>query len=155
MRTSTESEFGEFAASAWPRLPDAAKAHADTRRTLINSSSAYRNSQKPNPFRTSTSAPPTSPSFQRLTEKAALFSRGDTVWFSNPTYSVDLSVNVQMMLDTSRGVVAAVTNDDAGDAEFAAHTSDIRTIGEHPVGLPPVYERPVQGVWRFLLFVTI
>ena len=45
------------------------------------------------------------------------FSRGDTLWFSDPTYSVDLGVTVQMMLYTAHGVVAGVTNDDAGDAK--------------------------------------
>ncbi|MET0820273.1 MAG: hypothetical protein ABWY58_04865 [Aeromicrobium sp.] len=45
------------------------------------------------------------------------FSRGDTLWFSDPTYSVDLGVTVQMMLYTSRGVVAGVTNNDSGDAK--------------------------------------
>lgn len=43
------------------------------------------------------------------------YSRGDTLWFSDPTYSVDLGVTVQMMLYTSDGVVAGVTNDDSGD----------------------------------------
>jgi hypothetical protein len=45
------------------------------------------------------------------------FSRGDTLWFSDPTYSVDLGVTVQMMLYTARGVVAGVTNDDEGTAK--------------------------------------
>jgi hypothetical protein len=45
------------------------------------------------------------------------FSRGDTLWFSDPTYSVDLGVTVQMMLYTSRGVVAGVTNNDDGTAK--------------------------------------
>jgi hypothetical protein len=45
------------------------------------------------------------------------FSRGHTLWFSDPTYSVDLGVTVQMMLYTSRGVVAGVTNDDRGTAK--------------------------------------
>ncbi|MFC5678740.1 hypothetical protein [Aeromicrobium endophyticum] len=44
------------------------------------------------------------------------FSRGDTLWFSDPTYSVDLGVTVQMMLYTSQGVVAGVTNSDDGTA---------------------------------------
>ena len=45
------------------------------------------------------------------------FSRGDTLWFSDPTYSVDLGVTVQMMLYTAQGVVAGVTNDDDGTAK--------------------------------------
>lgn len=45
------------------------------------------------------------------------FSRGDTLWFSDPSYSVDLGVTVQMMFYTSRGVVAGVTNNDDGTAK--------------------------------------
>jgi hypothetical protein len=44
------------------------------------------------------------------------FSRGDTLWFSDPTYSVDLGVTVQLMFYTADGVVAGVTNDDDGTA---------------------------------------
>ncbi|WP_313407498.1 hypothetical protein [Aeromicrobium sp.] len=45
------------------------------------------------------------------------FSRGDTLWFSDPDYSVDLGVTVQLMYYTAEGVVAGVTNDEAGDAK--------------------------------------
>lgn len=45
------------------------------------------------------------------------FSRGDTLWFSDPTYSVDLGVTIQLMYYTADGVVAGVTNDDAGDVK--------------------------------------
>lgn len=44
------------------------------------------------------------------------FSRGDTLWFSDPEYAVDLGVTVQLMYYTADGVLAGVTNDDAGDA---------------------------------------
>lgn len=44
------------------------------------------------------------------------FSRGDTVWFSDPDYSVDLGADVQTLFYTADGVVAAVSDDDAGDA---------------------------------------
>ena len=45
------------------------------------------------------------------------FSRGDTLWFSDPNYSVDLGVKIQLMYYTANGVVAGVTNDDAGDVK--------------------------------------
>ncbi|GAA3521275.1 hypothetical protein GCM10022234_16420 [Aeromicrobium panaciterrae] len=45
------------------------------------------------------------------------FSRGDTLWFSDPSYAVDLGVTIQMMLYTSTGVVAGVTNNDSGDVK--------------------------------------
>lgn len=45
------------------------------------------------------------------------FSRGDTLWFSDPDYSVDLGVTIQLMYYTANGVVAGVTNDDAGDVK--------------------------------------
>ncbi|MDR6117473.1 hypothetical protein QE370_000657 [Aeromicrobium sp. SORGH_AS981] len=44
------------------------------------------------------------------------FSRGDTVWFSDPDYSVDLGTAVQTLYYTADGVIAAVSDDDAGDA---------------------------------------
>lgn len=45
------------------------------------------------------------------------FSRGDTVWFSDPEYAVDLGVTVRLMYYTANGVVAGVTNDDDGTAK--------------------------------------
>lgn len=45
------------------------------------------------------------------------FSRGDTLWFSDPDYAVDLGVTIQLMYYTADGVVAGVTNDDAGDVK--------------------------------------
>lgn len=45
------------------------------------------------------------------------FSRGDTLWFSDPDYSVDLGVTIQFMLYTADGVIAGVTNDEAGDVK--------------------------------------
>lgn len=45
------------------------------------------------------------------------FSRGDTLWFSDPDYSVDLGVTIQLMYYTADGVVAGVTNDEAGDVK--------------------------------------
>ncbi|KRC64327.1 hypothetical protein ASE12_05815 [Aeromicrobium sp. Root236] len=45
------------------------------------------------------------------------FSRGDTLWFSDPDYAVDLGTTIQLMYYTSSGVVAGVTNDDAGDVK--------------------------------------
>jgi hypothetical protein len=45
------------------------------------------------------------------------FSRGDTLWFSDPDYSVDLGVTIQLMYYTADGVVAGVTNDNAGDVQ--------------------------------------
>lgn len=45
------------------------------------------------------------------------FSRGDTLWFSDPDYDVDLGVTIQLMYYTADGVVAGVTNDEAGDAK--------------------------------------
>lgn len=45
------------------------------------------------------------------------FSRGDTLWFSDPDYSVDLGVTIQLMYYTADGVVAGVTNNDAGDVK--------------------------------------
>ena len=44
------------------------------------------------------------------------FSRGDTLWFSDPDYSVDLGVTIQLMYYTADGVIAGVTDDDAGTA---------------------------------------
>lgn len=44
------------------------------------------------------------------------FSRGTTLWFADPDYSVDLGVTIQLMYYTADGVIAGVTNDDAGDA---------------------------------------
>lgn len=44
------------------------------------------------------------------------FSRGDTLWFSDPDYSVDLGVTIQLMYYTADGVIAGVTNDDDGTA---------------------------------------
>lgn len=45
------------------------------------------------------------------------FSRGDTLWFSDPAYSVDLGVTIQLMYYTADGVIAGVTNNDAGDVK--------------------------------------
>lgn len=45
------------------------------------------------------------------------FSRGDTLWFSDPDYAVDLGVTIQLMYYTADGVVAGVTNDEAGDVK--------------------------------------
>jgi len=45
------------------------------------------------------------------------FSRGDTLWFSDPDYAVELGATIQLMYYTSNGVVAGVTNDDAGDVK--------------------------------------
>ncbi|CAN5316245.1 hypothetical protein BH09ACT10_BH09ACT10_22900 [soil metagenome] len=45
------------------------------------------------------------------------FSRGDTLWFSDPDYLVDLGVKIQLMYYTADGVVAGVTNNDAGDVK--------------------------------------
>jgi hypothetical protein len=45
------------------------------------------------------------------------FSRGDTLWFSDPDYAVDLGVTIQLMYYTADGVVAGVTNDNAGDVK--------------------------------------
>ena len=45
------------------------------------------------------------------------FSRGDTLWFSDPNYAVDLGVTIQLMYYTADGVVAGVTNDNAGDVK--------------------------------------
>jgi hypothetical protein len=45
------------------------------------------------------------------------FSRGDTLWFSDPNYAVDLGVTIQLMYYTANGVVAGVTNNDAGDVK--------------------------------------
>lgn len=45
------------------------------------------------------------------------FSRGDTLWFSDPDYAVDLGVTIQLMYYTADGVIAGVTNDDAGDVK--------------------------------------
>ena len=45
------------------------------------------------------------------------YSRGDTLWFSDPTYSVDVGTTIQMMLYTADGVVAGVSNNDAGDVK--------------------------------------
>lgn len=45
------------------------------------------------------------------------FSRGHTLWFSDPDYSVDLSATIQVLYYTADGVVAGVTNDDDGDAK--------------------------------------
>lgn len=45
------------------------------------------------------------------------FSRGDTLWFSDPEYSVDLGVTIQLMYYTADGVIAGVTNDEAGDVK--------------------------------------
>lgn len=45
------------------------------------------------------------------------FSRGDTLWFSDPTYAVDLGVTIQLMYYTADGVVAGVTNNEAGDVK--------------------------------------
>lgn len=44
------------------------------------------------------------------------FSRGDTLWFADPAYAVDLGTTIQMMYYTADGVVAGVTANDAGDA---------------------------------------
>ncbi len=44
------------------------------------------------------------------------FSRGHTLWFSDPDFSVDLGVTVQLMYYTADGVIAGVTNDVRGDA---------------------------------------
>ena len=44
------------------------------------------------------------------------FSRGDTLWFSDPDYAVELGATIQLMYYTAEGVVAGVSNDDAGDA---------------------------------------
>lgn len=45
------------------------------------------------------------------------FSRGDTLWFSDPEYAVDLGVKIQLMYYTAQGVIAGVANDDAGDVK--------------------------------------
>ncbi|MDX6232490.1 MAG: hypothetical protein QOH68_1474 [Nocardioidaceae bacterium] len=45
------------------------------------------------------------------------FSRGDTLWFSDPSYAVDLGKTIQLMYYTANGVVAGVTNDNAGDVK--------------------------------------
>ena len=45
------------------------------------------------------------------------FSRGHTLWFSDPDYAVDLGVTIQLMYYTANGVVAGVTNNDAGDVK--------------------------------------
>ncbi len=45
------------------------------------------------------------------------FSRGDTLWFSDPDYSVDLGVTIQLMYYTADGVIAGVSDDDAGDVK--------------------------------------
>lgn len=47
------------------------------------------------------------------------FSRGDTLWFSDPSYSVDLGRTIQLMYYTADGVIAGVTDDNNGDATRA------------------------------------
>ncbi|SKB09018.1 hypothetical protein [Aeromicrobium choanae] len=44
------------------------------------------------------------------------FSRGDMLWFSDPDYAVELGATIQLMYYTAEGVVAGVSDDDAGDA---------------------------------------
>ena len=45
------------------------------------------------------------------------FSRGHTLWFSDPDYAVDLGVTIQLMYYTANGVVAGVTNNNDGDVK--------------------------------------